>query len=497
MNGLQLLLILSLLATLGHRLHAATEQVHVRAGLVAVVNGRLILDSDIREKLSPTLESLRRQYTNDPAVFEQKSVALGEDVLENLINDELILTEAREAGREVTKEHLDHYTQDFIQTKFHGDSNVFLKTLAAQGTTLAEWQERHAQNDLVAAARQDKIENLLPPTPQQIEQYYHSHEKDFWMEESVKLSLIMINKNPTNGLAAVETQRKEVAAIHARLIAGADFAAEAKLHSQGAHAEQGGDWGWVERRVLRKELEVVAFSLKPAEVSDVVETEGAWSIMRVVDHRPGALKPITEVREEIGKILQTQERSAVIKQWLGKLRAKAFLRYYGGVAADTVWPEHRVIAIEIKHIGVSTISDAVIRSHLGVKEGELLTQASVDHDIRSLYGTGDFYNIRVSEAAVAGGSKLIHVTYFVQEKPLLSDIQFTGNKNISSRELLQKLTSKTGERMDERKMFNDSQTIQSMYQKAGYPQATVKSVPGVNQQTGRGSIMFEVNEGPQ
>jgi len=481
-------------ATLLHPLHADTDRVYFPAGLVAVVNERPILDSEVREKVSRAEEILRRQYTNNPALFKQKLEAQQREALESLIDDELILTEAMAAGRQVTKEHLDQYVEDLIQKNYYGDSNVFLKTLTAHDTTVEEFRERHRQSDLVAAARREKAGNLPPPTTEQIEQYYHSHEKEFLVEESVKVGIIVINKSPTNALTAVEAQRKDAAAIHTRLAAGADFAAEAKLHSQGGHAQQGGDWGWVERGVLRKELGDAAFSLKPGGLSEVIETESAWYILRVADRRPAALKPMADVREEIGKTLQAQERSSIMKQWIGKLRAKAFLRYYGGVAADSVSSQNRVVKIEIKHIGVSTLSDSLIRSHLRGKEGELVTQASVDHDIQSLYGTGDFDNIRVSEAAVNGGSKLIYV---VQEKPMLGDIQLTGNKKISSRELLPKLMSKTGERLDERKLFNDSQAIQGLYQRAGYPHATVRCVPSINEQGGRGSITFEVIEGPQ
>jgi len=45
---------------------------------------------------------------------------------------------------------------------------------------------------------------------------------------------------------------------------------------------------------------------------------------------------------------------------------------------------------------------------------------------------------------------------------------------MNSRELLAKLKSKTSERLDEWRLFNDSRTIQSIYQTAGYPQAVVK-----------------------
>ena len=402
----------------------------------------------------------------------------------------------------MTKEHLDQYVEDLIQKNYSGDSNVFLKTLAAHDTTVEEFRERHRQSDLVAAARREKAGNLPPPTTEQIEQYYHSHEKEFLVEESVKLGLIVINKNPTNGLTALEAQKKDAAATHTRLVAGADFAAEAKLHSQSAQAQQGGDWGWVERNVLRKELEDVAFSLKPGGLSEVIETESAWYIIRVADRRQGAPKPMADVREDIGKTLEMQQRSAVFKHWLDELRAKAFLRYYDGlpaacydgVPADRISPQNRVVKIEIKHIRVSTLSDSLIRSHLRGKEGELVTQTSVDHDIQILYGTGDFDNIRVSEAAVDGGIKLI---YIVQEKPVLSGIQFAGNKTIGDRELLQKLTSKTGEQLDERKLFIDSQAIQSLHQRAGYSKATVKSVLRIDAQGGRGSVLFEITEGPQ
>jgi parvulin-like peptidyl-prolyl isomerase len=470
----------------------ATGEVYVRAHILAVVNNRVILDGDLLEKLSPGMDELRRQYSNAPAVFKQKLAEQEQVALESVINDELVFAEAVAAGRTVPQEHLDQYTQKVIRNGFDGDTNSFLKTLAANGETLKEWQAALARHDLIVAAWQEKMLDVTLPTAEQIEQYYQAHEKDFRVEESVQISMIVINKNPTNGPAVVESQRKDAAAIHTRLVAGADFAAEAKLHSQGGQAQQGGDYGWLERSVLRKELADVAFSLPPGGLSEVIETDGAFFLLRVADRRPAALKPLAEVRADIIKTLKVQASTAMRKEWLGELRAKAYLQIWGGGSEDSHSPKSRMVTNEIKHIGPSTIRDAAIRSQLCLKQGDLPEQTSVEHDIRSLYGTGDFYNIRVSEAIVDGGSKLI---YYVQEKPVVSDIQFTGNKNISSGELLSKLTSKAGERLDEWKLFKDSQTIQSQYQKAGFPKVVVKSVPKIDQQTGRGSVTFELAEG--
>ena len=58
----------------------------------------------------------------------------------------------------------------------------------------------------------------------------------------------------------------------------------ASVYSQGSQHNQGGDWGWVERSVFRKELADVAFTLKPGQVSDVIDTPQACYLMLVEKH---------------------------------------------------------------------------------------------------------------------------------------------------------------------------------------------------------------------
>jgi parvulin-like peptidyl-prolyl isomerase len=102
----------------------------------------------------------------------------------------------------------------------------------------------------------------------------------------------------------------------------------ASVYSQGSQRSQGGDWGWVERSVLRKELANVAFSLKPSQVSDVIETPEACYLMLVEQTRPAHVRPLSEVRDDIEAILRTQEQSRLEKQWIDKLKKKTFIRYF-------------------------------------------------------------------------------------------------------------------------------------------------------------------------
>ena len=71
-------------------------------------------------------------------------------------------------------------------------------------------------------------------------------------------------------------------------------------------------------------------------------------------------------------------------------------------------------------------NDALIKANIRVKVGDVYTRTGVDDDVRTLYSTGYFYNIRVATEPVEEGMNLVYV---VQGKPVLSEISFVGNKN--------------------------------------------------------------------
>jgi outer membrane protein insertion porin family len=154
----------------------------------------------------------------------------------------------------------------------------------------------------------------------------------------------------------------------------------------------------------------------------------------------------------------------------------------------------KVQKIEIKHVGPPAVGDDLIRAHIRVKEGDPYNRPSVDDDVRNLYNTGYFYNIRVTEEPRDGA---VVLSYVFWGKPTLMEINFSGNEKYSTTKLRKKLTSKVGEPLDERKLFNDAQEIKKTYQKAGYQKTQVDYVPVLNELTGRGTVTFEIKEAPK
>ena len=109
---------------------------------------------------------------------------------------------------------------------------------------------------------------------------------------------------------------------------GESFGDLAAVYSDGSQARERGDWGWIERSVLREELAEVAFKLKPGEVSDVIDTDQTCYIMRVEEIKPVHYKPLTEVQGEIERTLEAEDRNERREQWLNNLKRKTFVRYF-------------------------------------------------------------------------------------------------------------------------------------------------------------------------
>ncbi len=164
------------------------------------------------------------------------------------------------------------------------------------------------------------------------------------------------------------------------------------------------------------------------------------------------------------------------------------------VARAQLIGEARVARIEIKHVGPASVSDELIRANIRSKTGESYHAVTVDDDVRNLYATGLFYNIQVTRASVDSG---IVLTYIVQANPRLTEVKVEGNSRMSLSKIQKKITSKVGEPLQERKLFNDSLAIEELYKKSGYPSTEVKYVSSIDEATGRGTATFKIKESPK
>ena len=318
MKFLRAILAAAIVSSFGFSLHAERAN-----SILAVVHDTVITLQDVEFFTLQILGDLRRQYGNQPQLFNQKLADARSESLERLLERKLILHEFNTAGYVLPESIIDEFVQEQLQTVAGGNRVTLTKTLQAQGLTYEKWRQRLRDDFIVSQMRLKNIQSEIMISPYKIETYYLAHQDEFKVEDQVKLRMIVLN-NPSSADAA--QSRKLAEEIVAKIKEGAAFTEMAAVYSQGRNP--GGDWGWIERKVLRPELADVAFSLKPGEMSGVIETPEAFYLMLVEDKRPAHARPLGEVRDEIERAMLTKERERLQKQWIDRLRKKTFIRYF-------------------------------------------------------------------------------------------------------------------------------------------------------------------------
>jgi outer membrane protein insertion porin family len=166
--------------------------------------------------------------------------------------------------------------------------------------------------------------------------------------------------------------------------------------------------------------------------------------------------------------------------------------------ATAAWAQStgpKIDRVDVKFVGPASVSEEFIRSNIKLKSGASYQPGLTQDDVHLLYGTGQFYNIRVQvDQADDGG---VVLTYVVQVRPRITEIKFEGNKKLSDSKLKKKVTFKVGEALDEQKVFTDVQEMKKLYEKYGLADTTVKYVLNIEELTGHGIVTFHIEETPK
>ena len=296
-------------------------------GILAIVNNTVITRAQVEEFVAPAIDTLRQQYAGQMDagdVFAEKATQIFNDGLEQLVERQLILHDYETAGYvPLPDSFVNQLVDDRIRERY-GDRITFMKTLQAQGMTYEQFRKDVRDQYIVAAMRNKNISQEIVISPYKIEQYYLAHQDDFKVGDQVKLRMIVLNKSSDDDQSAHRMAEE----ILTQIKQGASFDQMASVYSQGSQKSEGGEWGWIDRSVLRKQLADVAFSLKPGQMSDIIDTSQACYLMLVEETRTAHVKSLSDVRDDIETTLRTQEQSHLEKQWIAGLKAKTFIRYF-------------------------------------------------------------------------------------------------------------------------------------------------------------------------
>lgn len=164
----------------------------------------------------------------------------------------------------------------------------------------------------------------------------------------------------------------------------------------------------------------------------------------------------------------------------------------GLVFAEETPSSKPIRAIEIQ--GNRIVSAESILAKMKTKTGSPFSQEILDEDLKRLYGTGFFMDIRIDQEEMAEGLKII-IT--VKEKPVIGAIQFSGHKAFKEKKLLEVMKVRAKEFLDHSRLRKDMLALSQEYQKEGYPRAKIDYEAVLNEEADEAVVTVRIEEGPK
>jgi peptidyl-prolyl cis-trans isomerase C len=184
------------------------------------------------------------------------------------------------------------------------------KDIAKQGMSIADIKSEIYWQVCIEKLYASKPENKLV-TEADAKKFFDENPKYFEQPEQVQASHILIKTEGMDDAKKAEAKKK-IEGLLKDIKASKDFAELAKANSDCPSKERGGDLGLFGRGQMVKPFEDVAFAMKVGDVSEVVETQFGYHIIKLTDRKEAKKYTFDEMK---GKIMAELNRQNVGQFW--------------------------------------------------------------------------------------------------------------------------------------------------------------------------------------
>lgn len=294
------------------------------SGKAADVNGSTISYADFERQLSMFQKQVMKGQPGQlPDALMQR---LKGQVIQKMVGDELLYQEAVKKGFTIDEKSVDN---EMIRIKRQfKDEKQYQAQLKASGHTEDNLRNQIHRQASISQLIKKEIVPQINIKPEDAKKYYEENKDKFRRPERVRARHILMKTEKGDSEEKKAEARKTLRELQKRILAGEDFGALAKEYSQGPSSSNGGDLGYFTKGRMVKSFEEAAFKLAPNEVSDIVETQFGYHLIKVLDHQAENSPPFEEVQQKITSMLFNQQVQKSLEPYVLNLREKAKVQIY-------------------------------------------------------------------------------------------------------------------------------------------------------------------------
>jgi peptidyl-prolyl cis-trans isomerase C len=277
---------------------------------VAKVNGKVIT----RGEVDRAIKVINAQYR------------MGQQLPEDAVIDQLVSAELLyQAGAKLEVSDLGKQVAAKIaesKAKFP-DNTAFENALKSASLNQKELEELIRRDIIISNLVDKEIASKVIISDADTKKFYDENIDKFKQGDRIRASHILCGVDPKATDAEKKKAKEKAEALLKEIRAGKDFAELAKTNSTCPSKAQGGDLGFFGKGQMVPAFENAAFALKPGEVSNVVETQFGYHIIKVTEKKEAGVTKYDEVKDKIQAYLKNMKTQKGVNDYIAQLKEKA------------------------------------------------------------------------------------------------------------------------------------------------------------------------------
>ena len=231
----------------------------------------------------------------------------------NILTDAILMLEVAEQENIETDPEEVNATIEKISKNFKTEED-YKNALSKTGDDENTLKERIVKNLKLRNFVQKKFFEGTNVSDEDIKKYYEEYPERFVKREEIRASHILFG----------ESDKETALNVHEKLTEDkGDFEEHAKTHSICPSGKDGGDLGFFDRGKMVPEFEQAAFSTPAGQISDLVQTQFGYHIIKVTDKKEAGKYEFDEIKESLKQSMINTIVNHKIRKYTEGLRKKA------------------------------------------------------------------------------------------------------------------------------------------------------------------------------
>lgn len=285
--------------------------------VVAVVNGTPLLHSQVQEKITRGLIVSVSDYPAKESDSEYTKA------LQDLINQELIMQEARDLEIEIRDEDVENEIKAFLESRGLSKDSL-IDHLKQQGMTYQEYTRDFHDQMILRRFQGRVIAPLIKITDKDVETFYLKTSGASTDAVELVLRQIILNADSSADPLLVEQKKLLAEDIHKKLKNGMLFEDAVRIYSDDSRArDTGGLMAGIKAKDLGEAIRVSVEALQIGGFTGPIRTSLGWHIFKLEEKKVSSNREFYEKRKLIENDLRVAELAKQTQRWLADQRQKS------------------------------------------------------------------------------------------------------------------------------------------------------------------------------